>query len=125
MAKSVHNDFLDGALDILRLNADGISVCDGEPGSYADAWTNNALATSGTMTSADYTIADGDTSGRKITVGTQSDIPIFKNGTADHIALVDTGNSKLLLVTTCSDQVLTSGGTVTVNEFDDEILDPS
>jgi len=125
MTKSIHDDVLDGAWNALRLNANGISVCDGAPTDFTEAWTTYALATSGTLSSPDFTIADGDTSGRKCTIGTQSDVAIFNNGTADHIALVDVGNTKLLLVTTCSDQVLTSGGTVTVNEFDDEILDPA
>lgn len=124
MAKSVHNDVLDGALNIIKNNCTRITVCTTEPTTYTQANSTNALADV-TVDSADFTNADGDTSGRKLTVGAQSAIPVDTSGTAAHIALLDVANSKLLYVTTCTSQALVQGNTVSIPAFDIEIADPS
>lgn len=69
----------------------------------------------------DYTIANGDSSGRKITVAQQSNISVTGSGTARHIVLSVGGVIKL--TTTCTEQSLTSGNTVTVPAFKHEIAD--
>lgn len=132
MPKSIHDNVLDAALDYIKQNGTGISVVmnPSAPTTYANAWTDvpgatGVLATETMATTADYTISNGDTNGRKVAVSQKADITIDYNGTADHIAIVDTANTLLLLVTTCTAQVLTSGGTVTINTFDDEIADPT
>ena len=71
----------------------------------------------------DYTIGDGDTNGRKITIAEQADVTVTSSGTARHIVLSLSGTIKL--TTTCTEQELTSGNTVTIPAFDDEIADPS
>ena len=124
MAKSIHDDVLDAALEYIESTGDEINVCSAQPTTYAEAHATYMLAQH-TMTSADYTVGDGDSSGRKVAVAQQADITIANSGTATHVAITDTGESKLLLVTTCTSQALTSGNTVTVPEFDDEIADPS
>ncbi len=58
-------------------------------------------------------------SGRKNKLAQQADVPIDASGTADHFATTD--DTDLLLVTTCTAQALTSGGTVTVNAVKHEI----
>ena len=124
MAKSIHNDVLDAALEYIESTGDEINVCSAQPTTYAEAHATYMLAQH-TMTDADYTVGDGDSSGRKVAVAQQADITITNSGTATHVAITDTGESKLLLVTTCTSQALTSGNTVTVPTFDDEIADPS
>jgi hypothetical protein len=71
----------------------------------------------------DYTIANGDTNGRKVTVAAQTAFNIDASGTATHVCLDD--GTTLLAVTTCTSQALTSGGTVTVPAHDYEFSDPS
>ena len=71
----------------------------------------------------DYTISNGDTNGRKLTVAQQAGVSVTASGTAKHIALSLTGTIRL--ATTCTDQVLTLGNTVTIPTFDDEVADPS
>ena len=71
----------------------------------------------------DFTIGDGDTSGRKLTVAQQTDFPVDTTGTATHVCLID--GTRLLYVTTCTSQGLTAGNTVTVPAWDIEIADPS
>jgi hypothetical protein len=72
--------------------------------------------------SGDYTVAEGDVSGRKVAIAQQTDIEITNTGTAQHVAIY-TG-SVLLFVTTCTAQGLTAAGTVTIPTFDIEIEDP-
>lgn len=183
MAKSIHDDVLDAALDKIA-TADEISVCSAQPTTYYEAkdpsawqastayslgdavrpttrngyayectvagtsggseptwpttpgntvvdgtvtWTcrNNYALANDPVVGGDFVKANGDTSGRKVTVGQQADISVHTSGDATHVALVDDGSKLLLLVTTCTTQTLTAGNTVTVPAFDDEIADPS
>ena len=124
MAKAAPNSTLDAMLAEIA-TAVTLTVCSGEPANFAGI-SAVALADA-TLTAGDgngdYTIADGDTSGRKITVAQQADVPIDTSGTATHIALDD--GTDLIYVTTCTSQALTSGGTVTVPAWDVEVADPS
>lgn len=121
MAKAVHDDVLDGAFNVLN---DGtiLTVCNAQPTTRTEAVTTYKLADV-TIDASDFTIANGDTSGRKCTIAEQANVPIDTSGTANHIAICD--GTRLLLVTTCTSQALTAGGTVTVPAWDDEIADPS
>lgn len=121
MAKSIHSDVLDGAFNVLN---DGtiITVCNAQPTTRTEAITTYKLADD-TITAGDFTIAAGDVSGRKCTIAQRTNVPIDTSGTATHIAICD--GTRLLLVTTCTSQALTAGGTVTIPAFDDEIAAPS
>lgn len=122
MAKSVHDTVLDGAFDILD-QANLMTACSSEPTTRTEAVTTFKLADVAMTVNSDYTKANGDTSGRKVTVAAKSAVPIDTSGTATHVALVDGTN--LLYVTTCTSQALTSGGTVDFPAWDVEIADPS
>lgn len=117
---------IDGSLNILRNNVTRITVCTTEPTTYTEANATNALADV-TVDSSDFTLANGDTSGRKVTVAAQSGVLIDTTGTALHVALLDVTGTALLYVTTCTSQALTANGSNTVNipAFDIEIADPA
>jgi hypothetical protein len=104
-----------------------LTVCSAQPTTYAEASSTYKLAdvvmTAGAG-NGDYTIANGDASGRKLTVLQQTNMDIDSSGTANHVALCISGSSTLVYVTTCTSQALTSGGTVTVPAWDIEIADP-
>jgi hypothetical protein len=119
MAKWASTLVLDGTLDITA-SATRMFVCSAQPTTYAEASTDYNLATE-TLTSGDFAKAAGDTSGRKVTVAQQADISVTGTGDATHIALGRAADSELLLVTTCTTQTLTSGNTVTVPAFKQEI----
>lgn len=70
----------------------------------------------------DFTIGNGAVSGRRVTMSQQADVPIDATGDADHIAIDD--GSALLYVTTCTQQALTQGGTVTIPSWSVEVADP-
>lgn len=125
MAKTVHDDVLDGALNIIKNNCTRMVACSTQPTTYAEANATYALADV-TMASGDFTNANGDVSGRKTTVAAKSGVLIDTSGSATHVALLDVTNSKLLYVTTCTTQALTANGSNTVNfpAWDIEIADP-
>jgi len=88
-------------------------------------WTcrNNYALANGALAGGDFTKANGDTSGRKTTLAAKSGLAIHTTGTATHVATADAATSELRDVTTCTSQLLTSGGTVDTPAWDHEIGD--
>lgn len=124
MAKAAPDSTIDAMLDEIA-TAVTLTVCSGEPANFAGI---SAVALADVTLTAgdgngDYTIGDGDVSGRKVTVAQQADVPIDSSGTATHVVLDD--GTDLIYVTTCTSQALTSGGTVTVPAWDVEVADPT
>lgn len=124
MAKFAADGVMDAALDVIA-TCTRMVVCSAQPANFAGI-AAVALAdvtlTAG-LGAGDYAAANGDTSGRKVTVAQQAAVPIDASGTATHISLDD--GTDLIYVTTCTSQALTSGGTVTVPAWDVEVADPS
>jgi len=124
MAKSVNDAVLDAAMDKIATCVN-MNLCSGEPANFAGIAAvslADVVLTAGDG-NGDYVVGDGDTSGRKITVGQQASVTVDTTGTGTHISLDD--GSTLLYVTTTVSQSVTSGNTVTVPAFDIEILDPA
>ena len=119
MAKFVADSVLDAALDVIATGTI-LTVCSAQPTTRTEATSTYKLADV-VVDSGDFSKANGDSSGRKVTIAQQADVPVDSSGTATHVALCDGTN--LLLVTTCTSQVLTAGNTVTIPAFDDEIAD--
>lgn len=124
MAKSVNTAVLDLALNDIKTNGTKMVVCSAQPTTYAEANATFMLANVA-MSSADYTLAAGDTSGRKVTTGAKTGNTITNSGTATHVAIIDTVNSVLKLVTTCTSQALSTGGTVDIPAWKWEINNPT
>lgn len=125
MAKSANDLVMDASLDFIA-GANKQVACSAQPTTYTEANATFALADAA-MAGGDYTKANGDSSGRKTTMGAKTGALIDASGTATHVALVDTVNSRLVYVTTCASQALTANGTNTVNfpAWKVEIADPS
>jgi hypothetical protein len=122
MPKTVHDTVLDGAFQVLDA-ANLMTACNAQPTTRTEAVTTFKLADVVMTPVTDFTIANGDTSGRKVTVAAKSAVPVDTTGTATHVALTDATN--LLYVTTCTSQALTSGNTVNFPAWDIEIADPT
>ncbi|MBW2092261.1 MAG: hypothetical protein JRI34_09100 [Deltaproteobacteria bacterium] len=60
-----------------------------------------------------------------MTVAEQANFDVDASGTAQHVAICDSVNSKLLYVTTCTGQALIAGNKVTVPAWDIEVADPT
>lgn len=113
---------LDAAFDWLRARVTMMTVCNAQPTNYTQGASTFKLADV-PLTSTGITVSDGDTNGRKMRVAAKSGVTIDTTGTANHIALLGSTGSVLLLVTTCTSQALTAGGTVDIPVWDDEIAD--
>lgn len=122
MAKSIPDSILDGMLNTIRNNATRMDACSQQPTTYTQATSTYSLADVTMTAPGDYTLANGDTSGRKITVAQKTGVTIDSTGDCDHVALTD-GTSTLYAVTTCTSTSLTSGQTMTFNAWDIEISD--
>ena len=120
MAKLMTDAMIDGGLDKIG-TCTRITVLSAEPTSITDITTTYPLASTA-LTGGDFTKANGDTSGRKTTVAQKASVSITATGTATHVA-IDDGTD--YVVTTCTSQALTSGGTVTIPAWKVEIADPA
>lgn len=123
MAKSVHDDVLDGALNIIKNNCTRMVLCNAQPTTFTEGNATFALADV-TMASGDFTAAD-DTSGRKLTVAAKSAVPVDSSGTSTHVCLLDVANTKLLYVTTHTSQALTAGNTANIAAWKINLQDPT
>jgi len=121
MAAWTNDDALDAALDVYAGSTLQI-ICSAQPATRAEAVVNFALADVA-MAAGDFTKANGDTSGRKLTMSAKHGVPIDANGNATHIALVDA--TRLLYVTTCVLKPLTLGEMIGIPSWKIELRDPT
>jgi hypothetical protein len=126
MAKSAHDDVLDAILNYIKNNSTRISVCSIEPTTYAEAITDYKLAIK-TISGTDFTGPEDGTggNGRKLTSNLHAGVPVDVSGEATHVALSDSVNSKLLLVTTCDPQTVTAGNTIDIPVWVGGMADPA
>lgn len=126
MAIFAPDSTLDAMLDTIADNCTRVTICSTQPTNYTEANATYALADVTVTASAgagDFTIGNGDTSGRKLTLLQQTGVTVDADGSAQHIALLDVSNTTLLAVTTCTSQTVTSGNTATINAVDFELRD--
>lgn len=115
------NSVLDAALDVIATGT-ALHICSGTPTDRATAIAAS-LATVG-LDAGDYTKADGDVDGRKVTVGAQAGVSVTADGTPAHYAIVDA--TTLLAMTTVdpSSPDLTTGSTTDIPAVAFELGDP-
>jgi len=117
----IHDDTLDACLDEVGDNATVLHICTSEPANYAGV----AAVTKGNKAPPTFTgPANGDVSGRKITVDAISDGTVDGTGTVTDFAIVD-GSRLLVAGPLASSQGVTSGNAFSLAAFDIEIPDPS
>lgn len=122
MAKFIPDSIIDAQLALTE--GDVINVCDQQPTTYTEAITTFNLA-SQAIVSGDFTYANGDGSGRKWTLTPPTGTSVSTSGTANHVAITNSSDTSLRLVTTLTTPTaITSGNTVDINAFDNEISDP-
>jgi hypothetical protein len=124
MAKAAPDAVMDAAFDYIDQSTE-MTVCNAQPTTYTEAHTTFKLADVTMVADTDFTKADGDTNGRKVTVAAKSAVPVDTSGTATHVALTRVADTTLRYVTTCTSQALTSGNTVNIPAWDIEIADPT
>ena len=114
----------DNGLTVLDTEANRVDICSAEPTTYTEATSTNTLGNTNSITIS--APADGDTSGRKVTLSAISGASVTATGTATHFAITDTSNSRLLATGSLSaSQAVTSGNTFSLTAVDIEIPDPA
>jgi len=123
MSNYIIDAVMDAALQYIEDNVTALHICSGNPTDRAGALTNSLGNV--TVDSSDFTIANGDTSGRKSTMAQQSITSASASGTAAVACLIN-GSVLVWKADLSSTQAITSGNPVTVNAVDvDEIRDPA
>jgi hypothetical protein len=120
MPKYTHPDVFDNGLLLIKNNANAQHLCSSCPTTRAEVLTYSLANV--VMASGDFTVQNGDVSGRKITI-TQKSTTASANGTAQWAALID--GTRLLHVTSCAAQSLYSGNPVTLPTWDYEMRQPT
>ncbi len=123
MGKAAPDATIDSMFDYID-QSNIMHVCSAEPANYAGI-AAVSLADVAMTPDTDYTKANGDVSGRKVTIAAKSAVPVDASGTATHIVLARTTDSTLRYVTTCTSQALVSGNTVNIPAWDIEGADPT
>lgn len=121
MGKWVSEAVLDGALAVVA-SATRMVAVSGQPSTFAQAQSGKLAEVA--LASSDFAVAPGETSGRRIGIAAKVGVPVVTAGTADHVALVDPLQDRLIYVTTCPPQALSTGGSVNFAGWSIEIGDP-
>ena len=121
---SIGDRVLDNGLTVLDTEANALHICSTEPTTYTEAVTTYTL---GNKTSySGGSPADRSGGGREVTFAAITDGSVSADGTAAYFAVVDTSNTRLLVVQALSStQVVTNGNTFTLTEFTVGIPDPA
>lgn len=118
------DEVLDGGLDYIDANVDKLVICSQEPVNYTEANSTYKLGEKASPTVS--APADRGGGGREVTVSAISDGTVTASGTATHIALLDTGNTALLVTQAlASSQAVATGSPFTLTEFDCYFNDPT
>jgi hypothetical protein len=124
MAKELHDDVYDAALDKIA-TCTHLNFCSTQPANYAGiaaVTLANVTLTAGDG-NGDYVVSNGDTSGRKVRVAAQTGMTPTGNGTVTY-AVLDDGTT-LLAATTVTSQAVTTAQTWNSPAFDIELTDPT
>lgn len=121
MGKIINDTVYDQTLEYIQANAESLYLVAGAVSSLDDVTSQSLGFVS--VASADFTIAAGDVSGRKITVAAKTGFSISQTSTLDHVVLVT--SAAILFATTHAATSVTSGETRNSNAFKMELRDPT
>jgi len=120
MGKTVNDIVLDAPLNLVKTTGVLLTVCSAQPTNYEDA-TGLYMIAQIPMAQTDYTITDGDISGRKAVVATK--VGVTTNaGISNHLAICS--DTLVLYTDTCAPKEFTAGEPIVVNSWKIEFGDP-
>lgn len=122
MAAYLNDLVLDDGLNYIDTNATHLYICSTQPTTYAEASSTYKLGTKATITVS--APANGDTSGRKVTVSAITDGTVDTNGTANSYAITS-GSVLIASQLLSSTQAVTAGNSFSIGPIDIEIPDPA
>lgn len=107
MGKAIPDAEYDEFADDLIATGNQMVACSAQPTTYAEAEATFMLAAVA-LGAGDYTKQAGDVDGRQLLVASKTGT-VTNGGTAINIAIIDTINSALKRITTCTPIVLSAG----------------
>lgn len=127
---------LDAALNNIINNADFMYICTtdseilGIPDYVATTTplgtgTGAALIAGIPLVPGNFTIADGDVSGRKAIIDAFPSVLVDQTGGAQNVSLVNSTTSEVLYVATTTIQTVTAGANISIPAWSFELRDPS
>ncbi len=120
----IDDSILDAALNELDGAIENLYITSQEAATYAEAQSTYKLGTKASPSTTGP--ADGDVSGRKLTIDAINDGTVDSTGTATHWALTDNSESKLLATGALDSSLgVTATNTFTLTAFDIEFPDPA
>jgi len=123
MGKAAPDATIDSMFDYIDQSSI-MHVCSAEPANYAGI-AAVSLADVALTPDTDFTKANGDVSGRKVTIAAKNAVVVDNTGTATHIAIARVADTTLRYVTTCTSQLLTAANTVDIPAWKIEVADPT
>lgn len=121
---TINDRVFDNGLTVLDTEADALHLTSQEATTYAQATSTYTLGNTTSLTISAPTDRSGG--GREVNVSTIVSGNITGTGTASHYAIVDTGNSRVLVTgSLTASQVVTSGNSFSLAGFSIGIPDPA
>ena len=126
MAKGIHDNAFDAALNYVKDRAEYEIICLNDPGlDYAKA-VGSLYIGQGAVSAGNFSVTDGTVSGRKLVIQAVNSIVASATASATYVALVTSAAaSALLLQTTVTAQVVTIGNPINVPSWKWESTDPT
>jgi hypothetical protein len=114
MAKFAHTDVLDNGPAFIKTNCNKVAAVSAYTFGASYATVNAAILAEATLVNGDFTLASATNDRTLTTASGKQDTSANATGVANHIAFLDTVNSKVLWVTEeTSAQTITIGNPVT------------
>jgi hypothetical protein len=123
MAAIFSDTALDKLLDYIA-TATIMTACSAEADTYTEMATTFALADV-VLAGGDFTKANGDTSGRKVTRAAKTGVTVDTSGTATHVSYGISSGSVWICTVPCNSTVLTGAGTVDFGAHKFTVPDPA
>lgn len=120
MAKYQNPNMIDAGFNYIKASADTITytLCSAQPTTRAEATSSLMLASTTLNKTTEITLANGDVSGRKMTISAKAGVAVTNSGIGNHIAICNA--TELVEVTTCSAQAVSAAGTVDIGSWKHE-----
>lgn len=124
MAKWASSAVKDTLLDYISGNTTRITVNNAQPANFVEANATYHLANN-TCNAANFGAATNNGTARYKQLNQFANLSVATNGTANHVSLMNVGGTALLTVTTCTNQAVTIGNTVTIPAHNYQVNEPT
>lgn len=120
MPKYINDTVYNAALSHIQSNAAYLRYFDVYSTDYATINTNKLAEVA--VVSGDFTLANGDVSGRKLTTAAKNSVAVTATGNINHVACVS-ATSEVLYICEVTTKAVANGDSINMPAHDNEIQD--